>query len=71
MKLDTTSVRHKNRIRQQMIQIHQHRSQQNQIHLHPILPKESVCDKKRKPEVQKIMDESLHWVEFNALAGMK
>lgn len=60
MKLDTTSVCHKNRIRQKVIQIDQHRRQQNQIHLLPILPKESVRNKQRKSEMQKIMDESLH-----------
>lgn len=60
MKIDTTAVRIKNWRGKQMIQIHQHRQQENQVSFLPLLSEKSICNKNRKTEMKKIMNKNLH-----------
>ncbi|MBC6996145.1 hypothetical protein H9S92_18385 [Lewinella lacunae] len=60
VKMDAATVRLKNGVGQQVIQIHQHGRQQQQISPFPILPKAEKGDEKRESEMQEIVNEGLH-----------
>ena len=57
MKVDAAAIGLKNRIGEQMIQVDQHRGNQNQVYYLPILLEEPVGDEKGKPEMQKVVYE--------------
>jgi len=52
MKVNAAPAMLKNRYGQQMIKIHQHSNQENNIGLLPGLPEENKCDERRENKMQ-------------------
>jgi len=57
MKIDTASVRCKNRCAKQMIRIYEHCPKHYEISFFPVFPKKDVSQNNGKTKMQKIMDD--------------
>jgi hypothetical protein len=57
----------KNRYREEMIEIHQHGEQEDEVSLYPTVFKEPFCHESREDQVQEIMSDKLEYLHHKIL----
>jgi hypothetical protein len=60
VKIDTATIRIKDGVGEQMVEIYEHRSEQNQIDLFPFASRKYQRQNERESKVKKVVNEKLH-----------